>query len=208
MAYRLRYSSVTGGKIMANINGETASQAAEQSGRENVGERLSGIVENLKENITETGKQRIETEKQSAAAQANRLAEVAEHATEDLHRGNFASLAGYTEQLASNLKNFADSLRNRSIEQLIDDTRRAARRNPELFFLGSIAAGVVLARFLKSSSNRNFGSEHYISTNAGSQSWGDVPHPQMEDVHMDSSGGTFASTSRPATSRSNETKGV
>ena len=195
---------------MANIDGENTGRAGEQSSRENGAQKLSGIVENIKENITTTGKQRIETEKQSAAAQANRLAGVVERTSEELNRGNFASLASYTEQLASNLKSLADSLRNRSIEQLIDDTRRAARRNPELFFVGSIAAGIVLARFFKSSSARRFEGEAYMKTTAGSESWGDVPHPQMEDVHMNTAGGTFASSSRPATSGagSNEAKGV
>ena len=181
---------------MANTNGESATHA---------GERVSGIVGNITENIAETGKQRIEAEKQAAAEQANRLAGVVERTSEELNRGNFASLAGYTEQLASSLKNLAEGLRYRSLEQLIDDTRRAARRNPELFFLGSIAAGVVVARFLKASQTRgsrpsSIDDAAAASGNRSAAQWSGTPQAQMEDVHIRPTSGTATSATEPTSS--------
>jgi len=179
---------------MVNINGESGSHASDQSRRETGSQGAAGIVGNITENIAETGKQRIEAEKQAAAEHANRLAGVMERTSEELNRGNFASLAGYTEQLASSLKNFADGLRYRSIEQLIDDTRRAARRNPELFFLGSIAAGVVLARFLKASTHgarmSSLEDTRAPGSASGAAQWRSAPQAQMEDVHIHSTSGT------------------
>jgi|GEM_PF-1181935 len=182
---------------MTSINGESAIHASDQPQREVGGQKAAGFVNNITENIAETGKQRIETQKQAAAEQANRLAGVVERTTEELNRGNFASLAGYTEQLASSLKNLADGLRHRSIEQLIDDTRRAARRNPELFFLGSIAAGVVLARFLKASpqSSSPMNSLDAADLTGRAPAWSGAPQAQMEDVHIRSASGAPAPAS-------------
>ena len=115
------------------------------------GEREWSIVKNLKE----TGKERLANEKRAAAEQAEELANVVERATAELGRRDFKSIAGYANQLAAKMKWFADMLQNSSIEDLVDETRRAARRNPELFLLGSIAAGVALSRFFKASEQHN-----------------------------------------------------
>jgi uncharacterized membrane protein YdfJ with MMPL/SSD domain len=44
----------------------------------------------------------------------------------------------------------ADDLRNRSMEDLVDSFTRFARRQPAAAFAGSVLAGFVLSRFLKS----------------------------------------------------------
>ena len=50
--------------------------------------------------------------------------------------------------------NLATRLREGSIDELVDDTRALARRNPGLFIAGGLVAGFVLARFVKASSRR------------------------------------------------------
>jgi hypothetical protein len=114
---------------------------------EQTGKANKSIVESLKE----TGKERLANEKQAAAEQAEELANVVERATEELGRRDFVSIAGYANQLAATMKGLADKLHDSSIEDLVDETRRAAQRNPELFLLGSIAIGVALSRFFKAS---------------------------------------------------------
>lgn len=135
---------------MATTNGVNIDHSDELR-REGARSKSEGFVGN----IAEKGKERIETEKQAAAEQADKLAGVVERATEDLDRGDFPSIAGYASQLAARMKYFANGLRDRSIEELIDDARAAARRSPELFLLGSIAAGVGLARFFKASQRQD-----------------------------------------------------
>jgi hypothetical protein len=56
--------------------------------------------------------------------------------------------------LANNVGNLATRLREGSIEDLVDDTRALARRNPGLFIAGGIVAGFALARFAKASAGR------------------------------------------------------
>ena len=136
-------------------------------------EQRKGIVENLKE----TGKERLANEKQAAAEQAEKLADVVEKATEELARVDFASIGGYANQLASMLKKFADKLHTSSVEDLLDETRRAARRNPELFFLGSIAAGVALSRFFKAS-------QRYEQQASRESSWRGTARADDDDRRM------------------------
>ena len=45
-------------------------------------------------------------------------------------------------------------LRERDLEGLLEDVEQFARRRPEVFLAGTFLAGLLLARFLKSSGER------------------------------------------------------
>lgn len=142
--------------------------SAGQTGMQNEQEdKSSGFVGSLKEQ----GKEQLEAQKRSVADQARALAYVVERATEELDRSDLRSIASYTGQLASKIKAFADGLRSRSIEDIVDDTRHLARRKPEMFFFGAIGAGIILSRFFKASQRKQLehGDERAYST-----AWGDV----------------------------------
>jgi hypothetical protein len=96
-----------------------------------------------------------------AAEQIEEVAHALSRAGEQLE--SQPTLAGYASQIATSVSNIATRLRDGSIEELIDDTRQLARRNPGLFMLGSFAAGVALARFLKSSQTTYERSGEYAS---------------------------------------------
>ena len=149
------------------------------AGQSERNEPLKSIVENLKE----TGKERLANEKQAVAEQADKLADVVERATEELGRVDFMSIAGYADQLAAKLKKFAEKMHTSSVEDLVDETRRAARRNPELFVLGSIAAGVALSRFFKASQQHSASRE---------SSWRETAHDDNDDRHMEPARDTYA----------------
>jgi len=102
--------------------------------------------------------------KQATADQVGKIAGAIERATEELDRSDFPSIAAYANQISARIKNFANGLRDRNVEELLDDVRQAARRNPKMFFIGSIAAGVALSRFFKAT-------ERYDSQGASGESW-------------------------------------
>jgi hypothetical protein len=60
-------------------------------------------------------------------------------------------LAGYTEAIAEQLEDASEYLQRRGPRDLLDDTRRLARRRPELVLGGMFLGGLALARFLKAS---------------------------------------------------------
>ena len=113
--------------------------------RGSVSESARGLTDRLRTD----GRQQLENRKRVAAEQIEEVAHALSRAGEQLE--NQPTLAGYASHIATSVSNLAPRLRDGSIEDLIDDTRQLARRNPGLFILGSFAAGVALARFLKSS---------------------------------------------------------
>ena len=60
-------------------------------------------------------------------------------------------VAQYVERAAEQLDRFSSHLREREVTDLLDDAGRFARRQPALFIGAAFAAGVIAARFLKSS---------------------------------------------------------
>jgi hypothetical protein len=122
--------------------------------------RKSGVTERIKQD----GKQRVETTKRNAADQIEQVANVIGRAGSELGDGQ-PRLANYANQAADRVNALATRLREASIEDLLEDTRDLARRNPGLFILGGVALGIVVSRFLKSSaSNLNSGEEWEYGT--------------------------------------------
>jgi uncharacterized phage infection (PIP) family protein YhgE len=101
--------------------------------------------------LKQEGKQQLESGKQGAAEKADQLADAVNRASDELHQQQEHGLADYASQVAAGISRFADTLRHRSIDELISETETLARRNPTVFFLGSIGVGLALSRFLKAS---------------------------------------------------------
>ncbi|HEX7114114.1 MAG TPA: hypothetical protein VF193_03185 [Steroidobacter sp.] len=97
------------------------------------------------------GRQKIESSKRTAAEHIEGIAEALNRAREVLEQREPA-IASYASQLANRVGNLATRLREASMEDLLEDTRELARRNPMMYLAGGVAVGFVLARFLKTSS--------------------------------------------------------
>jgi hypothetical protein len=113
-------------------------------------EAVSTSARGLTDRLRQDGRQQLENRKRVAADQIDELAHALGRAGEQLDQSQ-PTLASYANQIASGVSNLATRLRDGSIEELLDDARGVARRNPGLFLLGGFALGVVLARFLKAS---------------------------------------------------------
>lgn len=64
------------------------------------------------------------------------------------------TVAQYTDRLAEQVDRFAQQLRQKDVNELISDVEHMARQQPAIFLGGAFAAGILLARFLKSSGTR------------------------------------------------------
>lgn len=64
-------------------------------------------------------------------------------------------LARLVHDVADRADHFADDLRKRNVEDMLDATWDFARHNPRMFLGGAIAAGFLLARFAKSSAENS-----------------------------------------------------
>ena len=112
-------------------------------------DRESGTAK-VAEEASERGKEQLEAGKDAAADQAESLAGVGERVAKEL-RGELPSLADYTGELATSIRELGEQLRHRSVDDLLAEARAVARHNPTLFLLGSVAIGVGLSRFFKAS---------------------------------------------------------
>jgi len=104
------------------------------------------------------GREQIESGKQTAASQAEKVANVIEQAASQLKEKNLRTVADYTSEIKATIKNFSDNLKNRSMDELVTDIRDMVRRNPTAFILGSVVIGIGISRFFKPSAERR---QHY-----------------------------------------------
>jgi exonuclease VII small subunit len=104
----------------------------------------------LGQRLKEDGRQTLEQRKRSAADHINDIAQALERAASQLED----PLGAYANRAAAGVGNLATRLREGSIDELIEDTRQLARRNPALFIAGGVAIGFVLSRFIKASGQR------------------------------------------------------
>ena len=118
-------------------------------------DKMKSDAAGLAQDVKRQGEEQFESRKHTAAAQTERLAEVVDRAAEELRGQDQQSLADYAGELAGSMKNFAESIRERSLDELLRDTQQLARNNPTLFVMGSVVAGIALSRFLKASADRS-----------------------------------------------------
>src|ERR1044072_5880405 len=111
--------------------------------------KSNGFAQRLKED----GRRTLEQRKRSAAQRVEEFAQAIER-TSAQFSDNEPTVAELASRLAGAVGNLATRLREDSIDDLVDDTRAFARRNPTAFVDGGVAVGFVLARFMKASTRR------------------------------------------------------
>ena len=108
-----------------------------------------GFTQRLKED----GRRTLEQRKRSAADRVDEIAQAISR-TGAQFSDNEPTLADLASRLAGTVGNLATRLREGSLDDLVEDTRALARRNPGLFIAGGLVAGFALARFVKASPRR------------------------------------------------------
>jgi hypothetical protein len=91
-----------------------------------------------------------EAEKARVGRTVEDVAGATRTAADDLERHGDARLAEFARQTASQVSTLAESLHNRSADELLSEARRLAHTNPALFIGGSIGVGFALARLFRS----------------------------------------------------------
>lgn len=101
------------------------------------------------EELTEEARHLAEEQKVRGAERIGRVAQAVHSAASGLE-ADLPQAAGYIHEAADRLQQTATALRQQSIEDIVTQINGFARRQPVAFFGGSVLAGFVLARFLKS----------------------------------------------------------
>lgn len=112
---------------------------------------------------------------ETASELATQAKEQAEVATENL-----------LDTLADQLEDFAAQLRKEDLSSLLEHARSTASRSPELFFAGSVATGLALARFVKASAHKREeqqrGAEQRSDSEATARQPQQSPPPEVRSV--------------------------
>lgn len=132
-----------------------------------------GFAQRLKED----GRETLEQRKRSAADRVDGIAQALERTGAQFSE-NEPTLAELATRLSSTVGNLATRLREGSVDDLVEDTRAFARRNPGLFIAAGVVAGFVLARFAKASAQRTL--ETAADDLSGAESSTD-PAPTLTD---------------------------
>ncbi len=90
-------------------------------------------------------------QKEMAANRLHTFADTLRETGRSLQNEDEAMIGGYAESAAGQIDRFAGYLQRHDTGDLINEVRDMARRQPEIFIAGSLAAGFLLGRFLKSS---------------------------------------------------------
>jgi uncharacterized protein YjbJ (UPF0337 family) len=134
---------------------EAASQVKEQAGQitDTVKEQAGKVTDKAKEKATT----RVDDQKERAAQGIVGFADALNQVSGSMRDENPA-VANFAETAAGKLEQFAGTLNDKDINELMGDIEGMARKQPALFVGGAFLAGVFAARFLKSSSGMSSGS--------------------------------------------------
>jgi F0F1-type ATP synthase membrane subunit b/b' len=126
----------------------------------------------------EQGRAMFDEQKDSAAGTVDSAANAFRNTAQQLQGEGNAQTGRYVEMFADQLQSLGDQLRNKNLDTLMRDAENLGRRSPGTFLAGSMIAGFVLARFLKSSadhqhddSDRSYREPRNRSSSADDAEW-------------------------------------
>ena len=126
-------------------------RASIQSENDNGNSRLAEAGTEAAAAATQKARSVFENAKRTAVDAADGTSAAIEDVANALHSSGQASLSQAAGAMAERLHGFSDYLENRRIDELFEDARRLAQRNPGLFIAGGVVLGLALSRFLKAS---------------------------------------------------------
>lgn len=138
----------------------TSNHASTSSRLHESGTRAAGEAKEYAKDMAGRAKDQsrsmFEQRKHTAASQVDSVAHAFRSAADQL-RGDDQSQAGrYVTMAAERLESLSDQLRHKDLDTLMRDAEDLGRRAPMAFFAGSVAAGFLFARFLKSSAEHRY----------------------------------------------------
>jgi hypothetical protein len=96
----------------------------------------------------------VDAQRGRAADQIVAVGDALRRSAESLESTGAGSLVQYVNQAADQISGFADTVRDRSWDDLAGDLEGFARRSPTMFMVSAVGLGFLLGRFLLSSSER------------------------------------------------------
>lgn len=138
-------------KSSGTANTATSSIKAGSARLANEARQYAGDIANRAKEKSRTV---FDQQKESALGQVHTVADAFRNTAGHLQGEGQDQVARYIGMVADQLESLSGRLREKDLDTLIADTQNMVRRSPGTFFAGSLVAGFLLARFLKSSSEQ------------------------------------------------------
>jgi hypothetical protein len=122
-----------------------------------------GLADQLRDSASST----LSRQKDRATKSLGTIVEAVRDTGRQLGDRNQSGVARYVNKAADSLERWADTLQRKDIREIVEDVQRFGRRQPAMFIGLSIGAGLLGARFLKSS-GRGVRASSYRDTPFGS----------------------------------------
>jgi ElaB/YqjD/DUF883 family membrane-anchored ribosome-binding protein len=113
----------------------------------------AGSGRGVMERVRETATAQLSNQKERATSSIGSVAQAVRQSAQPLRDNRQDVIAQYVEKAADQLDRFSTRLRDRDVSDIVDDVQRFARQRPALFVGAAFAAGILAARFLKSSAD-------------------------------------------------------
>jgi hypothetical protein len=109
-----------------------------------------GLMDKVRQGATS----QLSTQKTKATDGIGTVAQAVRQASQQLRTQQHDTIANYVDQAANQLEQFSTRLRDKDVGELMRDAQQFARRRPAVFIGSAFAIGLLGARFLKSSRDR------------------------------------------------------
>lgn len=139
-------------KDLAHQTKEVAGQAKEQV--KDLAYQAKDQTLELAHQATDQVSQLVDQQKKQAAERLGGLAGALHDAARQLEEKDADGFGRYARRAADQVDRASRYLKEKDLKSFVRDAEGFARRHPDLFLGGTLIAGVLLARFLKSSADR------------------------------------------------------
>lgn len=130
-----------------------ASPGVPQTATHSTGTRSSSLVGRVRDQATH----QLNSQKNKATEGLGSVVNAVRGTSQKLREEKHDTVARYVDQAANQIERFSNGLRQKDVGDLMNDAQRVARERPALFVGSAFAAGMLGARFMKSSSQRDRG---------------------------------------------------
>lgn len=134
-----------------NRNNSTSQSSA---GTGEAKERVRQTADEVKEAAQQQVEGLFAQQKDAAAEQAEKLSTVFRKMAEEFEAQDQSYFSGYANNIARCTDSLSQRLREKDLGSLMTQAQEYSRRQPALFVGGAVAAGFLLARFLRSSNRQ------------------------------------------------------
>jgi gas vesicle protein len=135
---------------------DKAQGVADQAGRK-VSETAEVVKEQAKRTVSQVSEQaktNVSTRMGDVASELGTVAEAVRQTSEDLGGQDQPGIARYGNRIADQIEGVSSYLNDHGVEEVLMDAENLARRQPALFLGGAFMLGLVVGRFLRSSSQQ------------------------------------------------------